>query len=153
MDFWGFWVMASWIWVSSVPWQPKGPTIPWGAQYCQPGTGRDCPALLCTVRPHIEHCVQLWALRFNKDIKLLESIERRAVKMEKSLEGKMHEDRLRSFGWFSTEWRSWPEAWWWLRVLTGSRGAALSSALCDRDKSLYNVSDSEDPWEWSSKRF
>jgi len=50
--------------------------------------------------------MQLWVPQNDKDTKQLESIQRRAVKMEKSLEGKMHEDRLRSFGWFSTEWRS-----------------------------------------------
>lgn len=27
----GLWLTASFIWVSNVPWQPKGPTVLWGA--------------------------------------------------------------------------------------------------------------------------
>ena len=50
--------------------------------------------------------MHLWVPQNEKDTKPLESIQRRAVKMEKSLEGKMHEDRLRSLGWFSPEQRS-----------------------------------------------
>lgn len=26
-----FWLMANWMWMSSVPWQPKDPTLPWAA--------------------------------------------------------------------------------------------------------------------------
>ena len=90
------------------PGSPKGQPYPrvHQAQHCQLGTGRDCPALLCTVWPHLEHCMQLWVPQNEKDTKPLESIQRRAVKMEKSLEGKMHEDRLRYLGWFSPKQRS-----------------------------------------------
>ena len=30
---WGFWLMANWIWVSSVPLQPEGPTVSWNVGF------------------------------------------------------------------------------------------------------------------------
>ena len=41
-----------------------------------------------------------------KDIKLLENIQRRAMKVGKDLEGKMDEEQLRFLGLFSPEQRS-----------------------------------------------
>ena len=58
-------------------------------QQCQLGEGRDCPALICTVQPHLQHCVQLWAPP-HQDRKLSESIQRRATKMLEGLEGKAY---------------------------------------------------------------
>ena len=45
-----FCLMANWICVSVVPWQPEGQPYPevHQAQHCQLGKGRDCPTLFCT---------------------------------------------------------------------------------------------------------
>ncbi|KAK4826998.1 hypothetical protein QYF61_013098 [Mycteria americana] len=57
------------------------------------------------VRPHLEYCVQFWALQFKKGVKVLECIQRRATKLVKGLEGMSCEERLRTLGLSSLEKR------------------------------------------------
>jgi hypothetical protein len=48
------------------------------------------------VRPHLEYCVQAWRPHLQKDIKLLECVQRRATGLIPELKGKSYPDRLQS---------------------------------------------------------
>jgi len=54
--------------------------------------------------------------------------------MVKGVEGKVYEEHLWSLDLLSPEQGSWGEPSWQLQLLTGSGGAALSSAMCNSDR-------------------
>lgn len=106
--------------LNSEPWQPGGPSVCWDALSTALTTGQkgDCPALLHTDAASVEDCVHVWAPQYEKDNKLLENIQRWAMRMVKGLEGKLYRKKLRSSGfaqlkveetslWFSYSHKKW----------------------------------------------
>lgn len=55
------------------------------------------------VQIYLEYCAQFDISQNKKDIKLLESIQRRVMRMVKGLEGKLYEELLWSVCFFSLE--------------------------------------------------
>ena len=56
-------------------------------------------------RPHLEYCEQAWRPQLKKDIKLLEKVQKRALKMIDEFKGMQYDDILRKVGLSTLETR------------------------------------------------
>ena len=57
------------------------------------------------VRLHLENCEQFWAPYLRKDVLALERVQRRFMRMIPGMKGLTHEERLRTLGLYSMEFR------------------------------------------------
>ena len=60
---------------------------------------------LVMMKPHLDYCMQFWSSQYKKDVKILESVQRRATKLAKWLESMSCEERLGTTGLASLEKR------------------------------------------------
>ena len=57
------------------------------------------------VRPHLEYATSVWSQMFKKDSITLENVQRRATRLVNSLSGRTYEDRLKTLGLPTLEYR------------------------------------------------
>jgi len=56
-------------------------------------TGKVLAPLLCSARPHLEYCVQMWSPQHKRDTDLLEYGQRKATTMMPGMKRLSYEDR------------------------------------------------------------
>jgi len=64
---------------------------------------RIIPLYKSLVRPHLEYCCQVWSPHYNKDIKLLEGVQRLATRLVSDMKSLCYADRLKNLGLTSFE--------------------------------------------------
>ena len=57
------------------------------------------------VRPHLEYCIQAWRPHYQKDIDVLERVQRRATRMIDGYKSKLYEERVQLLGLTTLETR------------------------------------------------
>jgi len=50
------------------------------------------------VRPHLEYCSAIWSPHYDKDIKLIKSVQQRATKLVTGMQGLEYNERLKQLG-------------------------------------------------------
>lgn len=106
---------------------------------------REVTLALCTALmwPHLEYSVQFEVPQYEKDIKLSESVQRRATEIVKALKWKTYEEQPKSLGLFSQDKRRLRGDLFavcsFLRKESGGASADLHSLVISKPKAMAQV--------------